>query len=293
MSWRKNLKGKITLGEPLKKHTTFKIGGPARFFIEPYDVADLKLLLASARKYKIPVLIIGQGSNILASDKGVRAIVLKFGSAFFRRISIRDNCLEAGCGITLSQLIKSAQQHDLSGVEFLAGIPGTLGGALAMNAGAWGRNIGDLMQKATVMDYRGNIRTITKREIRFGYRKSGLSKYIILSATMKLIRKNKKEIRGNINKYLERRQNTQDASLPNAGCIFKNPQRISAGRLIDLCGLKGKRVGGAVVSLRHANFILNYKQAYARDVIKLMALIKKRVKQKFNISLEPEIKIWK
>ncbi len=292
MSWSKNLKGKIRLKEPLNRHTTFKIGGPAGFFIEPIDAADLKLLLASAKKYKIPILVIGAGSNILISDKGIRGIVLRLNAALFRRIFIKRNCLEAGSGTTLRQLIKLTQEHGLSGVEFLAGIPGTLGGALAMNAGAWGKNIGDLLQKATVMDYNGNIKIVSKKDMRFGYRKSSLAKYIILSASIKLIKENKKEIKDNIKKYLECRRNRQDASLPNAGCIFKNPHRISAGRLIDLCGLKGKRVGGAVVSLRHANFILNYKRAHARDVIKLMALIKKRVKHKFNINLEPEIKIW-
>lgn len=292
MNWWKNLKGKIILEEPLKRHTTFKIGGPARFFIEPYNIADLKLLLTSTKKYKIPILVIGQGSNLLISDKGVKGIVLQLNSAFFRRIFIKRNCLEAGSGVSLRQLIKLAEEHSLSGVEFLAGIPGTVGGALAMNAGAWCRNIGDLVQKVAVMDYNGNIKILSKKDIKFEYRKSSLRKFIILSACIKLAKKNKEEIRDSIRKYLEYRRNTQDASLPNAGCVFKNPHRESAGRLIDLCGLKGKRIGGASVSLRHANFILNQKCALARDVIKLIALIKKRVKHKFNINLEPEIKIW-
>jgi len=292
MSWRRNLKGKIRLEEPLKKHTTFKIGGPARFFIEPGDIADLKLLLTSAKKYKIPILVIGSGSNILINDKGVKGMVLKLNSASFRRIFIKRNCLEAGSGATLRQLIQVAAERALSGAQFLAGIPGTVGGALAMNAGAWGKNIGELVQKATVMDYNGNIKVLNKKDIRFGYRKSSLRKFIILSACIKLAKKNKKEIKDNINKYLERRRNTQDASLPNAGCIFKNPPGKSAGRLIDLCGLKGKRIGGASVSVRHANFILNQGNAKAGDILKLMRLIKTEVKRKFNITLEPEIRIW-
>lgn len=292
MSWQRNLKGKIRFEEPLKKHATFKIGGPARFFIEPSDIADLKLLLTSAKKYKIPVLVIGSGSNILISDKGVAGMVLKLDSASFRRVFIKRNCLEAGSGVTLRQLIRVAAERALSGAQFLAGIPGTVGGALAINAGAWGKNIGELVQKATVMDYNGNIKVLNKKDIRFRYRKSSLSKFIILSVCIKLAKKNRKEIKGEINKYLEYRRNTQDASLPNAGCIFKNPHRESAGRLIDLCGLKGKRIGGANVSVRHANFILNRDNAGSSDVLRLMELIKKKVKDKFNITLEPEIRIW-
>lgn len=292
MSWPRNLKAKIRLEEPLKKHTTFKIGGPARFFIEPHDIADLKLLITSAKKYKIPILVIGSGSNILISDKGVAGMVLKLNSSSFRRVFIKCNCLEAGSGATLRQLIQVASERALSGAQFLAGIPGTVGGALAMNAGAWGKNIGDLVQKATVMDYNGNIKILSKKDIKFGYRKSSLSKFIILSACIKLAKKNKKEIKDNINKYLEYRRNTQDASLPNAGCIFKNPPGKSAGRLIDLCGLKGKRIGNASVSVRHANFILNQGNAKASDILKLMRLIKTEVKRKFTITLEPEIRIW-
>jgi UDP-N-acetylmuramate dehydrogenase len=286
------IKGKVRLKELLHRHTTFKIGGPARFFIEPEDSADLKLLLASVKKYKIPILVIGRGSNILVNDKGVKGIVLQLNSKFFRKISIKHSSLEAGSGVTLRQLIQAAQERSLAGVEFLAGIPGTVGGALAMNAGTADRNIGDLVQKVTVMDYNGNIKILSKKDMRFEYRKSNLRKFIILSACIKLAKKNKKEIKDTINKYLNYRRNTQDTYLPNAGCIFKNPPGESAGRLIDLCALKGKRIGGASVSLRHANFILNRGHASSRDILKLMELIKKRVKQEFNVNLEPEIKIW-
>jgi len=142
------------------------------------------------------------------------------------------------------------------------------------------------------MDYNGNIKTLNKKDIRFGYRKSSLSKFIILSACIRLVKKNKKEIQDNINEYLEYRRNTQAVSLPNAGCIFKNPPGKSAGRLIDLCGLKGRRIGSASVSVRHANFILNQGNAKASDILKLMRLIKAEVKRKFNVTLEPEIRIW-
>lgn len=292
MNWQKNLKGKIKPGEPLKRHTTFKIGGPAEFFIKPKGISDLKLLLKGLKSDKIPILVIGAGSNILAADKGIKAAVLKLNAPDFRKVSFRGNYLNAGSGLMLQQLLSLAVKRGLSGMEFLAGIPGTLGGALVMNAGAWGRDIASLVREVKVMDYYGRAKTLKRKEIKFSYRKSGLDKYIILSACLKLIPAKQKEIRDNINKYLELRRNTQDTGLANAGCIFKNPQAGSAGRLIDLCGLKGKRMGGARISLKHANFILNKGNARSRDVLGLMRLMRKTVKQKFKVSLEPEIKIW-
>jgi UDP-N-acetylmuramate dehydrogenase len=182
----------------------------------------------------------------------------------------------------------------LAGLEFLAGIPGTVGGALAMNAGAWGRSIGELVEKATVMDYNGDIEVLTKKQMKFSYRNSSLQKYIILNIYLKLKKKNKRIINEKITGYLAQRRNSQDNSLPNAGCIFKNPsERISAGRLIDLCGLKGRNIGDAFISLRHANFVLNKGNARARDVLKLMELAKREVRKKYRINLEPEIKIWR
>lgn len=292
MNWWKGLKSRVRISEPLKNKTTFKIGGLARFFCEPDDAAGLKLLIISARRYKIRVFVIGSGSNILIADRGVNGLVLKLNSGSFKGITNRDNYLEAGSGLALAQLIQAATKTGLSGLESLAGIPGTVGGALCMNAGSGGKCIGDFVQKVKVMDYNGNTKVLHKKDIKFGYRRSSLGKYIILSARLRLAKKNKEEIKNNIKKFLEYRRSTQDITFPNAGCVFKNPSRESAGRLIDLCGLKGKRQGGAFVSLRHGNFILNQKNASTRDVLRLMSIIKKRVKHKFNINLEPEIKVW-
>lgn len=293
MNWYKVLQGKVKFKELLKDHTTFRIGGPAKFFIEPQDIDDLRLLLNSVKRYKIPILVIGAGSNILISDKGLDAVVLRLNSLHFKRISFRNNYLEVGSGAMLSQIVLSAQKHSLSGAEFLVGIPGTVGGALVMNAGIPDRNIGDLVENVTIMDYNGNVKTLNKKDIKFDYRVSSLSKYIILSACIKLVRRNKEEIKDKLNRYLNYRKVTQDLSFPSAGCIFKNPAGYSAGRLIDLCGLKGKRIGDACVSLKHANFILNLKRAKAGDVFRLMNLIRKEVKNKFHITLKPEIKIWR
>jgi UDP-N-acetylmuramate dehydrogenase len=294
MNWWRNLKGRIRLAEPLKDHTYFKIGGPAKFFIEPQDPNDLKLLLSLVKRYNFPIFVIGRGSNLLISDKGINGVVLRLNAPYFKKLSYRDNYLNVGSGVLLSRVVLLAQDYGLSGAEFLAGIPGTVGGALAMNAGIAqdNRSIAELVESVTVMDYRGNRKILNKKDIRFGYRTSSLSKYIILSALIKLNRKNKEQINDKIKAYLKYRKLTQDLSKPSAGCIFRNPTGNSAGRLIDLCGLKGKRIGGAGVSLKHANFILNLENAAARDVLQLTDLIKKEVRKKFNIDLKPEIKIW-
>jgi len=292
MSWWKKLKGRVSLAEPLKDHTTFKIGGPAKFFVEPKDPDDLKLLLTLVKRYNFHPFVIGRGSNLLISDKGINGVVLRLNTVYFNKLFFRDNYLNAGSGVPLSKVILFAKEHGLSGAEFLAGIPGTVGGALAMNAGIAVKSIGDLVRDATVMDYAGNIKTLNKKNIRFGYRKSDLSKYIILSTRIRLVKKNKERIKDEITKYISYRKLTQDLSKPSAGCIFRNPTGDSAGRLIDLCGLKGKRIGGAAVSLKHANFILNLKEASFGDVCKLIGFIRKRVNSRFNINLTPEIKIW-
>ena len=288
----KQVKGRVVFGEPLERHTTFRIGGPTRVFIEPCDEADLKLSVCLAKRYKIPVFVIGFGSNILASDKGVNGMLLHLGAPSFKKISVKAKRIIAGCGVGLKQLITKAQESGLSGLEPFIGIPGTVGGALSMNAGCWGRDIAMLVEKVRVMDYNGKIKTLTKKGIRFGYRKSSLASYIILSATLRLTGGDSAEIKGSIKKFLNQRRRAQAVTSPNAGCIFKNPPGEAAGRLIDLCGLKGRSSGGAAVSMRHANFIINRGGATSSDVLKLMGLIKKKVKHRFNINLEPEIKIW-
>lgn len=292
MKWPKNLKKIIKLNEPLKNKTTFKIGGPAKFFYEPKNLADLKLVILAARKNRIKVFIIAAGSNILISDKGVNGLVLRLNSPFFKKITYNGNYLTVGAGLMLGRLLQAVKEKNLSGLEFLIGIPGTAGGALMMNAGAWGKSIGDLIEDVSVMDYSGKIELLRKKDIKFEYRNSGLEKYIILSVRLKLNKKNKEEIGRNLNRFLKVRRNTQDTAFPSAGCVFKNPLGESAGKLIDLCGLKGRKIGGAIISPKHANFILNRDNAKAQDVLNLMELAGKRVKKKFKINLEPEIKIW-
>jgi UDP-N-acetylmuramate dehydrogenase len=293
MNWWRGLKGKVRLGAPLGEYTTFKIGGPARFFIEPKDKEDLKLLLGLRKKYKLPLLVIGSGSNILASDKGVQGVVLRLSAPYFNTLSFRNNFVEAASGAALSRVIRLSGTRGLSGLESLAGIPGTLGGALVMNAGVADKTIADLVENVTVMDYNGIIKVLRKKDLRFAYRKSNLTKCVILSACLKLVKKNKRKIRQEIQQRLRSRWLSQDWSLPSAGCVFKNPKGDSAGRLIDLCGLKGKRLGGAAISSKHANFIINVGHAQAKDVLHLLDLAKREVRKGFGVRLEPEIIIWR
>lgn len=292
MNWQKGLKGKVKFREPLKDKTTFKIGGFAQYFIEPRDLTDLKFLVRVSKKEKLALLVLGAGSNLLIDDKEIKAIVIRLNEPFFKKISFKKNLMQAGSGLRLPRILGSIKKHSLSGLEFLAGIPGTVGGALVMNAGAWGASIGDLVEDVEVMDYNGRIKKIHKNNLKFGYRSSNFSRYIILSATFKLERGKGYQIREKIKKYLQLRREAQDSAFPGAGSIFKNPKINSAGKLIDLCGLKGRRAGGAFISGKHANFILNKNKASFKDVLKLMSLINEKVKKKFKINLKPEIKIW-
>lgn len=290
MSWPKNLSIKINY--PLRGQTTFRIGGRARFFCVPKGLEELTALVKAARLNKAPIFSLGAGSNLLVSDKGVEGLVIKLSSAYFKRMAQDDNEIRAGSGARIAQLIKFAQDKSLTGLEFLIGIPGTLGGALSMNAGCWGFCIGDLVKEVEVMTKGGKIKILTQKELKFAYRKSNLANYIILSCRLRLDKGAPAQINNKIRMYLAKRRNLQGLAYPNAGCIFKNPRDNSAGRLIEMCGLKGMNAGGAFISERHANFIINKGSASAKDVLGLMRLVKKEVKAKFNLSLQPEIKIW-
>jgi UDP-N-acetylmuramate dehydrogenase len=301
MAWSRKLQNRIKRNKELKNISTFKIGGSARFFFQPDNFDELSLILNESKKNRIAVKIIGCGSNILIDDKGVNALVINLNSGVFSGIDLKGNSLAAGAGVKLNKLIKFCLQHNIGGFEFLCGIPGTLGGAVFMNAGITVKDgqgkavnfcIGDLIENITIMDYNGKIKKIPKDKLKFTYRKSDLDKYIILKAEL---RSNpvSYDISKIVNEHWQRRLGTQDLRWPSCGCVFKNPVNDSAGRLIDLCGFKGKKIGGALVSDRHANFIVNAGKATYKDVTALMQDIKREIKRKFNINLEPEIKIWK
>ena len=250
-------------------------------------------LIRGLKKERIPVFLIGSGSNLLAGDKRIGGAVIRLSAPYFRKIISRGNILEAGAGVSMSALLNHARANDLSGLEFLAGIPGTVGAGLVMNAGIPSHNIGDKVLDVTVMDYRGKAKRLRKRDIGFAYRKSGLDKYIVLGARFKLAAGSGLRIGKRIKAIRDQRIKLQDYAYHSAGCVFKNPKKLSAGKLIDDCGLKGAHIGGAYVSDKHANFIINKGNARAADVLKLMKLIQSKVKEKFKVRLEPEIKIWR
>lgn len=291
MRWPKSLK--IKTGVKLSGYTTFKIGGTARFFLEPGNLKELQGALIFAKNKRIQVFVLGAGSNILVSDSGLDGLVIWLGAAYFKSLRFNRENIQAGCGLKLNQLLIRAKNRSLSGVEFLAGIPGTLGAAIIGNAGAWGKSIGDLVSEVQVLDYNGRAMVFKKNRLKFGYRKSNLRKYVILSAKLKLVSAPEREIEHKVKQLLRQRSQTQENNLPNAGCIFKNPAKGPAGKLIEDCGLKARACGGAIISAKHANFILNEGKAKSKDVLSLMYLMRKEVKRRFKVNLEPEIKIWK
>jgi len=302
MNWWRLLKGRVRRGEPLKAHTTFGIGGPARFFVEPQDLEDLKLLLGLLKRSKIPFLLLGAGSNILADDAGIGRAVIKLSSPCFCRVSCRGSIIEAGAGAGLGRVISVSMKNGLCGAEFLTGIPGTVGGALAMNAGisermagnrTGYRSISSIVRDVTVMDRCGRVKTLSKDELVFSYRDSSLKRYIVLSCRLGLRKKDSRLVARRIRAYALRRSKTQASTGHSAGCVFKNPPGDSAGRLIDACGLKGRRSGGACISYAHANFIVNLGKASSKDVLRLIRLARRKVQDRFRVRLEPEIEIWR
>lgn len=286
---REFFKGNISISEPLNRFTTFRIGGPADYYLEPKDREDLLKLIKYLKEIKYPYIIIGNGSNVLISDEGIRGAAINL-EAGFTKIEVIKNKVYAEAGIRLSKLVDVCIEHSLVGIENLAGIPGTLGGAILMNAGAYGGEISDFIKLVEVIDD-VEIKFLKKEECGFAYRKSNLENKIILSAEFELPFGDKVKAKERRKELLLKRNKAQPVELPNAGSIFKNPPGDYAARLIEQAGLKGLTIGGAKVSEKHANFIVNFNNASANDVIELMKIIQEKVYEKFGIMLEPEIKM--
>ena len=281
---------RIRFKEPLAKHTYFGIGGEATAYIEVSTTDELSALAHFHRQWDVPIAIIGRGSNLLVSDTGFKGISVRL-IGELAKSEVDGNTVSVGAGVSLPRLSKTMSRQGLSGVEFALGIPGSVGGALIMNAGAWGSSFGDVVTNVTVMDDTGELVNLTHAEAAFEYRHSGLDAYFcVTGATIKLEPGDADTITERMQAFYKQKVETQPFAEENAGCMFKNPPGDSAGRLIDISGLKGYRIGGAEVSTVHGNFILNIDNATATDVLELVAYIQQQVREKTGISLQTEVK---
>lgn len=280
----------VLINEELKKYTTFKVGGPCKALVIIKTEDLLIKVISLLKESKEDFFVIGNGSNLLISDEGFDGYVLKLEGDFLD-IQSEDEEIVAGAGAILSKVCIYAKEKGLSGLEFAYGIPGTVGGAIVMNAGAYDGEMSFVVSSVKMLDEKGIIKTFTNPEMEFSYRNSILKRkeFVVLSVTYKLIRKNENEILDKMNDFLERRRSKQPLNFPSAGSTFKRPKDNFAGKLIMEAGLKGKRIGGACVSEKHAGFIVNDEGASAKDISDLMKVVIKEVKEKFDIELEPEV----
>jgi len=287
------LRGKVSLNEPLSKHTTLKVGGPAEFWVEPQDEDDLKRVLSAACSYGLRVTVLGAGSNVLPPDEGLRGLVVHLGSPYFRQMRVEADQLIARAGVPNTLFIQRAMEEGFGGFEFLLGIPGNIGGAVAMNAGSHGQWISPFVKHVRTVDGSGRSREREGSKIPFGYRSCGLQKEIFTEASFIFPKTSRNDVQKKLDEYRDHRIKTQDLRHPSAGCMFKNPEMpgTSSGKLIDEAGLKGLTVGKAQVSSIHANFIVNLGGATSRDIRQLIERVRDAVRQKSGIELETEVKV--
>ena len=281
---------KIQKDEPMKKHTTFRIGGPADYFIMPSNEKELAETIRVCREFSIPIYIVGNGSNLLVGDKGFRGAIIQLYKSM-GTFQVEGNQITAQAGCSLAQIANAALDAALTGFEFAAGIPGTLGGAVVMNAGAYGGEMKDIVQNVTVLTREGEIRKLEKEELGFGYRASVIKDrgYVVLGAELMLVPGDKEEILARMQELKNKRVEKQPLEYPSAGSAFKRPEGYFAGKLVMDAGFSGYAVGGAKVSEKHCGFLINAGGATASDVMELIRQIQAKVKEQFGVQLEPEI----
>jgi UDP-N-acetylmuramate dehydrogenase len=285
------IKGKVLFDAPMRQFTSMKVGGSADSLFFPRNVDELKKVVRYARRKKIPLLVLGKGTNLVVRDKGVRGWVINLTQGM-KKIRKDGEVVEAEAGLPLQRLVQFSIQKALTGLEPFSGIPGTVGGGVAMNAGAWGAELKDILLSVTLMREDGEIVERSRSRLRFSYR--GLvipSSWIILKGRFRLKKGKKEEILERVKSYSEMRKKKQPLDYPSAGSIFKNPKEGAAGKWIEEAGLKGVRIGRVMVSDRHANFIINLGRAKAEEVICLMEIVEKKVYEEKGISLEREVKV--
>ena len=282
---------RVLEAEPMGKHTTFRIGGPADLFVAPENTDEIKKLIAICKEEEVPYFILGNGSNLLVSDKGYRGVIIQLYRSF-GQITLKENEIHAQAGALLSGIAAMAREASLTGFEFAGGIPGTLGGAVVMNAGAYGGEMKDVLKEVTVLTPEGEVVTLQARELQMGYRTSIIkeSGYIVLEAVISLKKGDQDEIKSRMQELAGMRSSKQPLSYPSAGSTFKRPEGYFAGKLIMDSGLRGYQVGGAQVSEKHCGFVINTGNATAKDVTTLMADVQRIVMEKFGVKLEPEVK---
>lgn len=277
--------------EPMKNHTTFRVGGEADYFVLPKTKEEVKKIVDICREYEMPYYILGNGSNLLVGDKGYRGVIIQIYKEM-NEITVDENRIKVQAGALLSKIGSVALNEGLKGFEFAAGIPGTMGGAVVMNAGAYGGEMKDVLESVAVLTPEGDILVLKNHELELGYRTSIIAKkgYIVLEAIVALEQGNKDEIKARMDELRVQRTTKQPLEYPSAGSTFKRPEGYFAGKLIQDAGLRGFQVGGAQVSEKHCGFVINKENATAADIVELMSQVSDIVKEKFGVELEPEVK---
>lgn len=281
----------VLIQEPMKNHTTFRIGGPAACFVRPQDAGQVERILHICRENEVPWFILGNGSNLLVSDRGFDGVIIQI-YRNMSRIQVSGHHMTVQAGALLSAVAKQALREGLSGLEFASGIPGTVGGAVVMNAGAYGGEMKDVVESVTVLDEEGAVRKLAREELQMGYRTSLVKKkgYTVLEAVLKLDDGDPAAISARMEELKEQRVSKQPLEYPSAGSTFKRPEGYFAGKLIMDSGLRGFRVGGAQISEKHCGFVINTGDATAEDVVRLIRQVQDIVYEKFHVKLEPEVR---
>ena len=285
-------KGTVLTEEPMSRHTSFQIGGPAEIFVQPATGDEVRQAICLAKEEQIPFFVVGNGSNLLVSDDGFRGMIVQIGRNL-QEISVEDNVIYAQAGALLSRVARTALEHGLTGMEFAAGIPGSLGGAVAMNAGAYGGEMKDILTDAEVLTPDGEIKILSLEELDLSYRHSCIfdEDYIVLSVHLQLEQGDTTVIRNRMDELARARREKQPLEYPSAGSTFKRPEGYFAGALIQDAGLKGYTVGGAQVSEKHSGFVINRGGATAEEVLFLIKQVQKKVKSRFGVTMEPEVRM--
>ena len=283
----------IKYNEPMKKHTTMRVGGPCDCMVEPSSIEEIQKILEYARKNNIKYYVIGNGSNLLVKDEGVHALIIKIANKF-SGVEVNGEHIKAYSGCSVPKLSQIAKENSLSGLEFACGIPGSVGGGIRMNAGAYGSEMVNVVEKVGFLDENEKLNEIEGKDAHFTYRHSMFvenPKYIVVYAIYKLQKGNKDEISKIMEENMNSRKQKQPIEYPNFGSVFKRPEGYFVGKLVDECGLKGYKIGGAQVSTKHSGFMVNIEDATCKDVLDLIEYVKKKVYEKFNVKLQEEVVI--